>query len=83
MAVGAVIDDLHALQRELTIRIAQADGGADDAQTAIAGWIEANRPAVERTDQLLAELRAVGTADLAILTSPTGSCAVWPMPEGP
>ncbi|MBW7852394.1 MAG: NAD-glutamate dehydrogenase [Rhodospirillales bacterium] len=68
MAVGAVIDDLHALQRELTIRIAQADGGADDAQTAIAGWIEANRPAVERTDQLLAELRAVGTADLAILT---------------
>ncbi len=65
LAVAAVIEDLYGVQRELTLRVATC--GTDPA-VSLDNWIAAHRPAVERAEQLLTELRASGRPDLAILT---------------
>ncbi len=66
LALGGVVDDLYRCQRELTQAVlaaaARAEGGA-----AVATWAATRRAAVERVDQLVAELRAQGPLDLARL----------------
>lgn len=63
LATDAVIDDLYGRQAALTASIA-AVGSGEEALTA---WIEARRQAVQRTDQLLGELKTAGKLDLATL----------------
>jgi glutamate dehydrogenase len=70
LAVTAIVDDLYSQQGELTARVVSSvrkGGGAGDAERAIDDWVQERRPLVTRTEQLLAELRAVGTPDLAML----------------
>ncbi|MGE5505455.1 MAG: NAD-glutamate dehydrogenase, partial [Actinomycetota bacterium] len=64
LAAAAAIEDLYAHQRDLTTQVAALGAGED----AIAAWIEAHRTGVERTDALLAELKAAPHIDLAMLT---------------
>jgi glutamate dehydrogenase len=66
LAGEAVIDDLYGRQADLTASVAALAGdmAADEALTA---WVETRRPAVERADQLLAELKGAGKLDLATL----------------
>ncbi len=68
LAVAAVIDDLYALQRDLSQQIAAAadEGAAVDGL--IAAWTDSHANTVERADQLIAELRAAGSVDLAVIT---------------
>ncbi len=66
MAGEAVIDDLYTRQAELTANVA-AMAGDLDADAALAAWIDTRRPAVERADQLLAELKGASKLDLATL----------------
>lgn len=66
LAGEAVIDDLYGRQADLTASVAAQAGGLS-AEDALAAWIEARRPAVDRADQLLAELKAAGKLDLATL----------------
>ncbi|MBF0333680.1 MAG: NAD-glutamate dehydrogenase [Alphaproteobacteria bacterium] len=70
LAASAVIEELYGHQRELTLDVVNGHGSAPDyaADRAIEAWVERRRPAVERAEQLLAELKAAGRPDLAILT---------------
>ncbi|MCC7166933.1 MAG: NAD-glutamate dehydrogenase, partial [Rhodospirillales bacterium] len=62
LALGSLIEEFHALQRDLA-RLALAGGGGSEG--ALERWIEANKPAVERVDQLLGELKSHGQPDVA------------------
>ncbi|MDR3441064.1 NAD-glutamate dehydrogenase [Telmatospirillum sp.] len=66
LAGEAVIDDLYGRQADLTASVA-GQAGDLSAEEALAAWIEMRRPAVERADQLLAELKTAGKLDLATL----------------
>jgi glutamate dehydrogenase len=66
LATDAVIDDLYGRQAALTASVA-AVAGDRPAEEALASWIEMRRPAVERADQLLGELKTVGKLDLPTL----------------
>jgi glutamate dehydrogenase len=66
LAGEAVIDDLYARQADLTAGVASLADGLS-AEAALAAWIDSRRPAVERADQLLAELKSAGKLDLATL----------------
>ncbi len=67
LAKGAMLDDLTGLQRTITGAVlAGASGGS--AGERVAAWQQANRRALERAAQLLAELRAVPSPDSAMLS---------------
>ncbi|HWM90432.1 MAG TPA: NAD-glutamate dehydrogenase [Thermoanaerobaculia bacterium] len=67
LAVTAIVDDLFAQQSELTSRVVATIKKGGDAGRAINAWVEERRPLVTRTEQLLAELKSVGTPSLAML----------------
>ena len=65
-AAAAIIDDLFALQSQLTRRVLDnhRHGPPDDA---LGAWLASCRPAVTRIEHLLAELRTVPAMDLSML----------------
>ena len=69
LAKSAMQDDLSGLQRTLTANVLAngKEGGASPAKM-VAAWQDANRRALERAEQLLAELRAVPAPDTAMLS---------------
>ena len=67
LAGDAVIDDLYVRQAALTESILQEAEGKTPEE-ALEAWIETRKGAVSRTDQLVAELRALGKLELASLT---------------
>ena len=67
LAVTAIMDDLFSQQGELTARVLAGVRKGGDAGRAVDAWVEERRPLVTRTEQLLAELKSVGTPDLAML----------------
>jgi glutamate dehydrogenase len=71
LAVTAIIDDLFGHQSELTSRVltVAGNGAADGALPAevIDSWADSRRHMVNRTEQLLAELKSTGTPDFAML----------------
>ena len=67
LAVTAIMDDLFSQQGELTARVLTGVRKGGDANRAVDAWVEERRPLVTRTEQLLAELKSVGTPDLAML----------------
>ncbi|MGE5478748.1 MAG: NAD-glutamate dehydrogenase [Bacteroidales bacterium] len=67
LAAAAAIEDLYGSQRDITTAVAaEAPGLA--APEALAAWIAGHRVATERTDAVLAEVRAARQIDLAMLT---------------
>ncbi len=72
LAVAAVIDELYADQRAITAAVLRAAQQAEqpptDSMSAIESWADGRRPAVERAEQLVNELRAAAVIDLAMLT---------------
>ncbi|MGE5147100.1 MAG: NAD-glutamate dehydrogenase domain-containing protein, partial [Candidatus Eiseniibacteriota bacterium] len=68
LAVGAIVDDLYGHQFRLTRSIIDTAGAATSAADGvIEAWESARKPMVDRTAQLVDDLRAVGTVDLAML----------------
>jgi glutamate dehydrogenase len=69
MARAALRDDLFSLHAELTADVLRAGGAGEpaDAQARLDGWIDANRPQVERCLGILSDIRAGGTYDLTTL----------------
>ena len=67
LAVSAIVEDFYSHQGAITAAILQAaNGGSTDA--AIETWIAGNRIAIDRTEQLLTEIRSLpGDVDLAML----------------
>ncbi len=69
LAKGAMLDDLSSLQRGITSSVLSA-GAANPAEPGalVSAWAQDNARALERASQLMAELRAVPTADAAMLS---------------
>lgn len=68
LAVAAVIDELYADQRAITAEVLRVAGPQEDATEAVEAWAATCRPAVERAEGLVQEMRATGAMDLAMLT---------------
>ncbi|HYG26901.1 MAG TPA: NAD-glutamate dehydrogenase [Caulobacteraceae bacterium] len=66
-AVSAIVDELLGQQRALTVGVLSNGQKGTPPDRAVAAWSEGHREFMAQTDQLLAELRAVGTPDLAML----------------
>jgi glutamate dehydrogenase len=75
LAITAIQDDLDASQYQAALSVleaAKADkrlkkGGKVDPEALLEPWSARRRPLVARSEQLVAELRASGTPDLAML----------------
>ncbi len=68
LAVAAIVDDLYGHQYELTQNILEAAGGAAAAVDAVVeAWAEVRRPMIDRTRQLLDDLKGAAGIDLAML----------------
>ena len=70
-AVAAIIDDLYALQTDLTQRVVQTAQVSGEETVACAAaaeaWLQRRGQPVERIDQLIAELKAMDHVDVAML----------------
>jgi glutamate dehydrogenase len=66
MARAALRDDLFSLHAELTADVLRSSE-LGDADARLDGWIEANRPLVERCLGILSDIRTGGTYDLTTL----------------
>jgi glutamate dehydrogenase len=64
---AALRDDLLATHRELTREVLEAAPDGADAEQAIEAWISEHSPAVERTLNTLADIRASRTYDTTTL----------------
>ena len=73
LAVGAVLDDLVALQSEIARKLLAAvdAAAADRASAGLEAWLAPRRTAVERFEETLSEIRAANAVDLAMLTVAT------------
>jgi glutamate dehydrogenase len=67
LAKGAMDDDLSGLQRAITSEALTGGGELARREQLIAAWQERNRRAIERVQQLLAELKSAPTADFEML----------------
>jgi glutamate dehydrogenase len=68
MARAALRDDLFSLHAELTADVLRGAGTElADAEARLDGWIEGNRPLVERCLGILGDIRAGGAYDLTTL----------------
>jgi glutamate dehydrogenase len=66
LALAAVVEELYAHQRDVTLGVLEASGRS--AGGAIEAWAASRRPAVERSRALLGELEAATAVDLSMLT---------------
>ena len=71
MAVGAIVDDLFGHQVQLTQRVLDQANGALGAP-AIEKWVEGRKGAVDRTTQLVADLKSAEGIELAMLAVANG-----------
>ncbi|MCA8909997.1 MAG: NAD-glutamate dehydrogenase, partial [Rhodospirillaceae bacterium] len=66
-AVAAIIDDLYALQSDLTQRVVQSAEEGTPWDEVAEAWLQKRAQPVERIDQLIAELRALDHVDVSML----------------
>jgi glutamate dehydrogenase len=66
-AVQSMLDELYAMQQDLVSQVVRSAGKSPAADDAISDWSGARDRLVVRTDQTLADIRAAGTTDLAMI----------------
>jgi glutamate dehydrogenase len=66
-ATAAIIDDLYALQADLTVSALSDGGKRTKADGKVAGWLKRRYAPIDRIDQLIAELRAMDHVDISML----------------
>jgi glutamate dehydrogenase len=67
LAKGALLDDLSSLQRAITNAVLAAGAAGTPANALADQWQQDNQRALERASQLLGELRAMPSVDVAML----------------
>ena len=67
LATTALIDDLYRHQASLTRSVLNISTDIEDIDQAIAAWVEAHPVRVERTDQLIGEMRGGDMLDFSML----------------
>ena len=68
MARAALRDDVYAEQAGLTATVLRAGANGQPADARVASWLAQNDAAIERSLQVLADIRAGGALDLARLS---------------
>jgi glutamate dehydrogenase len=68
MARAALRDDLYAEQAALTAEVVRAGANGASARERVETWVRQNASAIERAQQVLADIRSSGTPDLARLS---------------
>jgi glutamate dehydrogenase len=66
-AVLAMVDELYVLQHELVTQVIDAAGGVKAADAIVSVWMDSRKALVARTEQTLSDIKAAGTADLAMV----------------
>jgi glutamate dehydrogenase len=66
-AVQSMVDELYALQQDLVGQVVRAGGKSPAIEAVISDWTGARERLVARTEQTLADIRAAGTTDLAMI----------------
>ena len=66
-ATAAIIDDLFALQADLTVAALNDGKTSAKADDKVSGWLKRRRAPIDRIDQLIAELRAMDHVDVSML----------------
>ena len=66
-AVQSMADELDGLQFDLVTHVMDAAGGVAAAEVVVGVWANAHKAAVERIEQMLADMRASGTPDIAMI----------------
>ncbi|MEE8084116.1 MAG: NAD-glutamate dehydrogenase, partial [Alphaproteobacteria bacterium] len=66
-AVQAMVDELYGLQFDLVTHVMDAAGGIKAAEVVVDIWTDAHKAAVDRVEQILADMRASGTPDIAMI----------------
>ncbi|NKB20063.1 MAG: NAD-glutamate dehydrogenase [Alphaproteobacteria bacterium] len=67
-ATAGIVDDLYTTQTRLVTRIMDVSGGADLAPAIIDAWAEANGHAVDRATNMITEIKAGPSVNLAKLS---------------
>ena len=67
LAVAALIEEIYGHQLALTNQVLDFSDGATAPEKAIDAWVCKNHVAVERTEQLLSELRSVAVTDISMV----------------
>jgi glutamate dehydrogenase len=67
LAVTAVVDDFYGHQSELVRDVLKVKAADGEVESMIEAWADPRRAQILRSEQLLQELRASGTPDLAML----------------
>ncbi len=68
LARAALRDDLYAQEAALTADVLRTESEASDAADRIEAWITKNHVAVARSRQVLADLKAGGSSDFAMMS---------------
>jgi glutamate dehydrogenase len=68
LAVAATVEDLLALQAELTSRVMRAAGKLENVEMVAEDWLGQHKAALARFDAVLAELKATPVPEIAALT---------------
>jgi glutamate dehydrogenase len=68
MARAALRDDVYAEQASLTAHVVRSGVNGQPARELVESWLDRNAPAVERSRQVLADIRSGGALDLARLS---------------
>ncbi|MBO0725670.1 MAG: NAD-glutamate dehydrogenase, partial [Blastocatellia bacterium] len=68
MARNAMLDDLAGLQRAITVEAINGFNQATSPEELVAAWRSRNHRAIERTQQLLAELRNAPSMDVSMIS---------------
>ncbi len=66
-AVQSMVDELYGLQFDLVTHVMDAAGGIKAAEVVVDIWADFHKAAVERIEQMLADMRASGTPDIAMI----------------
>jgi glutamate dehydrogenase len=67
LAVAALIEEIYGHQLALTNQVLDFSDGATAPAQAIDAWVDKNHAAVERTEQLLSELRSIAVTDISMV----------------
>ncbi len=68
LARNAMFDDLTGLQRTITSQVLSSNGNSESTSVLVKAWQARNKRAIERTQQMLGEIKAVPAADLSMLS---------------
>jgi glutamate dehydrogenase len=69
MAAIAILEDLYSIQAELAASVAETPGGSAAAR--LESWAHSRSAALARVEQIVNDIRAAGTVDVAMLTVAT------------